>query len=110
MIPNDRTALAIPLPDGLRLRHVVYVSSTHDRAPREARDALVRAVECAALPYAIALEREADRADATHDGLTGLLSPRAFRRRLHDELARSPARCEGLLSLWFVDTDCFKDL
>ena len=52
---------------------------------------------------------EVDRCDATHDGLTGLLAPRAFRRRLHDEVSR--ARASGrleLISLWFVDTDYFK--
>ena len=87
---------------------VAYVSSIRS-LQTPANDAIVRAVERAAAPYAAALEREADRADATYDGLTGLLAPRAFRCRLRAELER----CEWdgqrrVLCLWFVDTDSFK--
>ena len=111
VIPTDRRALAMPLRDGDRVLAVAYASSPV--APRDAAaseraiERLVRAIERCATPYAIALEREADRTDATHDGLTGLLAPRAFRRLLHEELARAGTRPQTL-SLLFVDTDRFK--
>jgi diguanylate cyclase (GGDEF)-like protein len=106
LLPSDRFAAAVPLCDG-DVRAVVYASSSAAAAFDD--DALVEAIEAAAVPYATAIERESDRIDATHDGLTGLLSPRAFRRQLHEELARmEPAAAERIVSLWFVDTDCFK--
>ncbi|MHB8148234.1 MAG: GGDEF domain-containing protein, partial [Vulcanimicrobiaceae bacterium] len=58
--------------------------------------------------YVLACEREADRADATYDSLTGLLTPRAFRNRLHVELSDTPTRPGMTASLWFIDTDHFK--
>jgi diguanylate cyclase (GGDEF)-like protein len=103
LLPTDRFAIAVPMIDARVVRAVTYVSSSLERHAAPARDAIVRTVEHAATPYAIALEREAERADATYDGLTGLLSPRAFRRRLDDEVARHRE-----LGLWFVDTDRFK--
>ena len=108
LMPNDRDALAMPIGDGRRLLGVVYVSSVRAGADRATRESLVRAIEQAAMPYAIALEREADRTEATHDGLTGLLAPRAFRRQLHAEFARAGRLHDPMLSLWFVDTDSFK--
>jgi diguanylate cyclase (GGDEF)-like protein len=109
LLPTDRFAVAVPLMDGRTLRAVTYVSSARELRPRP-DDGIVDVVELAAAPYAIALEREADRADATYDGLTGLLAPRAFRRYLHDEVARAAAASAPgrVLNLWFVDTDCFK--
>lgn len=108
LLPSDRFAAAVPLCDG-DVRAVVYASST--AAGDFDADALVEAIEAAAMPFATAIERESDRIDATHDGLTGLLSPRAFRRQLHEELARiEPAAAERIVSLWFVDTDCFKSI
>jgi diguanylate cyclase (GGDEF)-like protein len=108
VLPSDRNAVAVPLCDG-EVRAVVYASSaTYFEA---FDDAFVEAIEAAAGPYAAAIERESDRIDATHDGLTGLLSPRAFRRRLHEELARVAATAsEAIVSLWFVDTDRFKEI
>lgn len=108
LLPTDRFALAVPMIDAGTLVAVAYVSSIRS-LQTPANDAIVRAVERAAAPYAAALEREADRADATYDGLTGLLAPRAFRCRLRAELER----CEWdgqrrVLCLWFVDTDSFK--
>jgi diguanylate cyclase (GGDEF)-like protein len=106
LLPTDRFAMAVPMIDARVLRAVTYVSSSEERrSSAPALDSIVRTVEHAATPYAIALEREADRADATYDGLTGLLSPRAFRRHLDDEVARHRVLC-----LWFVDTDRFKDV
>ncbi|MDE2482000.1 MAG: GGDEF domain-containing protein [bacterium] len=108
MLPTDRHALAVPMLDGGGLRAVVYAASS-SVAPR-CVDALVRRVEDAACSYAIALEREADRADATYDGLTGLLTPRAFRLRLREEIARASNGRGAVLTLWFVDTDRFKSV
>jgi diguanylate cyclase (GGDEF)-like protein len=108
LIPTDRFAIAVPMIDSRALLAVAYASSASARDPRDA-DAIVRALECAAAPYAIALERESDRTEATHDGLTGLLAARAFRRRLHEDVARgSRAERRPVLCLWFVDTDRFK--
>jgi diguanylate cyclase (GGDEF)-like protein len=109
ILPTDRAALAIPMLDARGLVAVAYVSSSDPRALANA-DPIVLAVECAAMPYALALEREADRADATYDGLTGVLTPRAFRRHLHEQLARMPAAGGSIASLWFVDTDRFKSV
>jgi len=108
LIPTDRCALAVPMNDENGLRAVVYVSSADGFALDE-EDAVVRTIQLAALPYAIALEREADRTDATYDGLTGLLTPRAFRSRLHDEITRAHLG-DVVLTLWFIDTDRFKSV
>jgi diguanylate cyclase (GGDEF)-like protein len=107
MVPTDRKALAVPMCDAQGLRAVIYVSSSASCA-LENEDTIVRTIEHAVSPYALALERELDRADATYDGLTGLLTPRAFRNRLRDELARSGVRTPNVVTLWFVDTDRFK--
>lgn len=109
LLASDRYALAVPLCEP-EVRAVVYLSSSTCVAPADV-DALVEGVEAGAVPYAAAVERESDRIDATHDGLTGLLSPRAFRRQLHEELARFDAGAtEAIVSLWFVDTDRFKSI
>ncbi|MBV8490090.1 MAG: GGDEF domain-containing protein [Candidatus Eremiobacteraeota bacterium] len=105
VIPNDRAALAMPMDGARGPSPVVYLSSVCEKAFCDSRESIVRAIECAAAPYAIALVREADRSDAIHDGLTGLLTARAFRRQLHDEFSQ---HAEAPLSLWFVDTDNFK--
>lgn len=107
VIPTDRCALAVPLLDNGTLRAVIYASSCTSAA-FDGEDALVRAIEHAAAPYAIALEREAARADATYDGLTGLLTPRAFRTVLREEMTRARLRGGTPLTLWFIDTDRFK--
>jgi diguanylate cyclase (GGDEF)-like protein len=109
LLPTDRAALAVPMLDAHGLLAVVYASSCDARA-LSSRDELVLAIDCAAMPYALALEREADRADATFDGLTGVLTPRAFRRYLHDEIARAASTGGTVASLWFIDTDCFKSV
>lgn len=109
LLPSDRYAVAVPLCDG-DVRAVVYASSTLAFETFDV-DAVVEAIEAAAVPYAAARERESDRIDATLDGLTGLLSPRAFRRQLHEELARIGATAsEAIVSLWFVDIDRFKEI
>jgi diguanylate cyclase (GGDEF)-like protein len=108
LIPTDRAALAVPVRDGDVLRAVIYVSSAQG-AIRE--EALVRTIEHAASPYAVAIEREADRADATYDSLTGLLTPRAFRDRLREAIERSRfTQRPSPMTLWFIDTDRFKSV
>ncbi|MHB1550496.1 MAG: GGDEF domain-containing protein [Vulcanimicrobiaceae bacterium] len=107
VLPTDRSALAVPMAcerDGCA---VVYAASAASQ-PFGNVEALVRTIELAAQPYGLAVDREADRADATFDGLTGLLTPRAFRIRLEREIARARLTGNGTLSLWFVDTDNFK--
>jgi diguanylate cyclase (GGDEF)-like protein len=108
VVPTDRAALSAPLVDSGTLRAVVYASSAKADALRNA-DLIVRTIEQACVPYALAIEREADRASAMHDGLTGLIAPRAFRRLLHEELMREGLR-ERIVSLWFIDTDRFKQV
>ncbi|HZV79837.1 MAG TPA: diguanylate cyclase [Candidatus Binatus sp.] len=52
------------------------------------------------------------RRDATHDQLTGLLTPAAFRKRLRDEVdsRRADTRVGAMrdVALFFIDTDRFK--
>ncbi len=106
VMPSDRAALAVPMISERHVRGVWYAASA--RAQRlNAEEQIARLVDCATEPYVLALEREADRADAAIDMLTGILAPRAFRRRLHELVAASHA---GILSLWFVDTDRFKSV
>lgn len=107
IMPSDRAALAVPMLLDQSIRGVWYVASSFSTRFASA-ELLVRAIEHATQPYALALEREADRSDATFDGLTGVLTPRAFRARLHEEVAR--AKGDAVLSLWFVDTDRFKSI
>jgi len=107
LIPTDRCALAVPMADAAGLRAVIYASSCAVE-DLDGEETIVRTIEHAASPYAIALERELARADATYDGLTGLLTPRAFRNRLRDEIGRARFGAAPVLTLWFIDTDHFK--
>ncbi len=105
VIPTDRAALAVPMYVGNALCAVTYAAS---RASITARDALVRAAAHAAVPYAVARDREADRASATYDALTGLYTARAFRNILQEELRAAAIGRSVTLALWFIDTDGFK--
>ncbi len=87
---------------------VVYAASAQSRI--DDPESLVRAVAQAAAPYALAAEREADRASAVHDGLTGLFTPRAFRQRLQEELSVARLNPHATVALWFIDTDNFKQV
>ncbi len=107
LIPTDRCALAVPMADASGLRAVIYASSCAVE-DIDGEETIVRTIEHAASPYAIALERELARADATYDGLTGLLTPRAFRNRLREEIAHARFGASAVLTLWFIDTDRFK--
>ncbi len=104
VLPADLDAIAVPLRDADLVLGVVYLASA--RAHFERPDAVVETVERAAPAYALALERARDLRSATYDGLTGLLTPHAFRARLRDSIREAGAREH--LSLWFVDTDEFK--
>lgn len=107
LIPTDRGALAVPL--GIdEPRSFVYVSTALAREVANV-DTVVRLIEQARAPFALAREREADRARATYDALTGLLTPRAFRTLLTQECAAAGAT-DAPLSLWFIDTDHFKSV
>lgn len=106
LIPTDRAALAVPMLCNDGLAAVVYASSSQGRIADP--DTLVRAVSQAASPYALAAEREADRARATFDGLTGLYTPRAFRDRLQEDVAAARVSKHASFALWFIDTDRFK--
>jgi len=105
--PSDAFALAVPLALARGVRGVVVAGSTVAVAA-EGVDAVVQACALAAPAYAIALEREADRARAEFDGLTGLLTPRAFRERFAALAERYRFDPRGRLALLFVDIDHFK--
>lgn len=53
--------------------------------------------------------REAERREATHDPLTGLLNRRAFRHRLADALALAEV-AEGTLAVAMIDLDHLKEV
>ncbi|MBC5816713.1 MAG: GGDEF domain-containing protein [Candidatus Eremiobacteraeota bacterium] len=108
LIPTDRAALAVPLCKQPQLS-LVYLSAARTEK-LENEDTLVRLIEQAGPPFALAREREADHASATYDGLTGLLSARAFRATLADEIAVARISSNASVSLWFIDTDHFKSV
>jgi diguanylate cyclase (GGDEF)-like protein len=60
------------------------------------------AIACAGATAAIA--------EATHDGLTGLMVPRAFRRLLSKEILRAQQSRGVCVALLFVDADRFKKI
>ncbi|MDQ2872838.1 MAG: GGDEF domain-containing protein [Candidatus Eremiobacteraeota bacterium] len=107
LMPTDRAAVAIPMLDEGGLAAVVYAASVRNDEFGDV-ESLVRAVSQAVSPFALAVEREADRASATYDGLTGLFTPRAFRTRLQEEIALASRARGSTVSLWFIDTDHFK--
>jgi diguanylate cyclase (GGDEF)-like protein len=97
--------LAVPLRKGDGVCAVAYVSSS--RAPLRG-GAIAQLVEQSAGPFALALEREDDRARATFDSLTGLYTPRALRDLLRADVAAARTRENVSFALWFIDTDRFK--
>lgn len=107
--PGDRSATSFALVDGHELLGVAYVGATsRDGFPAAA--VLARLARLAAGPLALAVERQRYFEDATYDGLTGLLTPRAFRAHLVRAVDTARARGVGQLALWFVDTDRFKQV
>gem|GEM_PF-2001050 len=103
----DLAAIAVPLED---LPFVGYVAFAQ-RPSQRTTAALLDVCAIAAPALAIARDRAEDRARATYDGLTGLLTPRAFRTLLSTRLREAPrVRLVPRLALVFVDTDHFKEL
>ena len=107
MHPGDTFAAAIPLVLDAGRRCVLYAAS-NAAAPAATVERIVQLVDGAAPAYRIALERAEDRARAQYDGLTGLLTPRAFRTRLGAMIERARFAPNGRVSVVFVDTDRFK--
>ncbi|MGH7716638.1 MAG: diguanylate cyclase domain-containing protein, partial [Vulcanimicrobiaceae bacterium] len=104
--PADRAAIAIPLED---LPFVLYVAFAQ-RPPKHTTAALLDVCAIGAPALSIARDRAEDRTRATFDGLTGLLTPRAFRTLLTTRLREAPRlRVVPRLALIFVDTDHFKE-
>ncbi len=106
--PGDVAALAVPLAlePG---RTAVLVMAAHAPLDRQSIDRLVTVVDHASPAYLIAREREDDRRRAEYDGLTGLLTPRAFRQRLGLLVERARFAPLARLALVFLDTDRFKE-
>jgi diguanylate cyclase (GGDEF)-like protein len=102
----DRSAVAVPWMDGSSLAAIAYASSIHPGA-----DMSLPAIAMSAAPFAAACEREAVRTEAEIDESTGLLTARAFRRRLDDEIRQASSRNPPPpMCLWFVDADGFKEV
>ena len=105
--PGDAAALAVPL--GLDAgRACILVAVSPLALDPDTTERMVMLAEQAAPAYAVALERESDRRRAEYDGLTGLLTPRAFRTRLATLVERARLNPAESLALIFVDTDRFK--
>ncbi|MBV8150626.1 MAG: GGDEF domain-containing protein [Candidatus Eremiobacteraeota bacterium] len=104
--PADGAALAIPLDEA---QSIAYLA-TGEIAPAAIAGQLVAYSELAAPFLRLAREREEDRERARFDGLTGLLTARAFRVELAERLTQAHrASASPRLALVFVDTDRFKD-
>jgi diguanylate cyclase (GGDEF)-like protein len=107
MHPGDVAAIAVPLALDAG-RACILVAAAQQQLDAGAVERLVALADQASPAYLIALDREHDRRSAEYDGLTGLLTPRAFRRRLNDLVDRARFIACGRLALLFVDTDRFK--
>jgi len=105
--PTDVAALAVPLALDAG-RACVLVAAAQQPLDADAVERLVTLADQAAPAYSIALDREHDRRSAEYDGLTGLFTPRAFRRRLNALVDRARFVACARLALLFVDTDRFK--
>jgi diguanylate cyclase (GGDEF)-like protein len=104
---NDAFAVAIPLVLDAGRRCVMYVASPESAAGAYTEQ-IIRLVDGAAPAYRIARERADDRARAEYDGLTGLLTPRAFRAALSTTVERARFAPLGRVAVLFIDTDRFK--
>ena len=105
--PGDTFAAAVPLVLEAGRTCVLYFSSIHAVAS-EVVDRIVTLVDQATPAYRIALDRADDRSRAEFDGLTGLLSPRAFRAKLAALVERARFTPRGRTAVLFLDTDHFK--
>jgi len=105
--PGDMFAGAVPLVLEAGRKCVLYAGGRGGTAPH-AIDRIVALVDQATPAYRIAVERAEDRARAEYDGLTGLLSPRAFRTKLADLVEHARFTPRARVAVLFVDTDRFK--
>ncbi|GAC1419246.1 MAG: hypothetical protein NVSMB5_11010 [Candidatus Velthaea sp.] len=105
--PGDTFAAAVPLVLDAGRKCVLYFSAKSPVGP-DVVDRIVTLVDQATPAYRIALERADDRARAEYDGLTGLLTPRAFRAKLSDAIERARFTPLGRIAVLFLDTDRFK--
>ncbi len=105
--PADVAALAVPLALDAGRICLLAVSARRELDPA-AYDRIVALADQASPAYLTALDREHDRRRAEYDGLTGLLTPRAFRHRLGLLIDRARLLPAARLALLFVDTDRFK--
>lgn len=104
--PADRAALAIPLQSLPLVAYLALPQRPHPNAVQQ----LVEICAVASAALAVACDRADDRIRATYDGLTGLLTPRAFRSELTARLREAPrVRIVPRIALVFVDTDRFKE-
>jgi len=105
--PTDIAAVGVPLVlDGGRT--CVMIAAAQTPLDAEAVERIVALADQASPAYLIALEREHDRRRAEYDGLTGLLTPRAFRARLVALIERARFVPTTRVALLFIDTDRFK--
>ncbi len=105
--PGDADAVAFPLSLGSGRRCAVAVAA-RSRLEDAAVARLTTLADIASPAYRIAREREDDRYRAEYDGLTSLLTSRAFRQRLSALIDRARIPPGEDLALLFVDTDNFK--
>jgi diguanylate cyclase (GGDEF)-like protein len=105
--PGDAAAAAVPMIRDTGRACVLAVASRRRFEPGAIERAIALA-ELAAPVYGMALDREHDRRRAEYDGLTGLLTPGAFRRRLGGLVERARFEPSARLGLAFLDTDHFK--
>lgn len=105
--PRDRWWMAVPLREGDREHVLVYAAALRP-VSADIVDELELLIVLGARMYAVALSRERERARADFDGLTGLLTPRAFRARLIEQLSAACGEVRVAVAVLFIDTDYFK--
>jgi diguanylate cyclase (GGDEF)-like protein len=105
--PSDAFAAAIPLALDAGRTCVLSIGARTAVADGTL-DRIVTVVDQAAPAYRIARSREDDRQRAEYDGLTGLLSARAFRERFSAMIERARYSPQARIAVLFVDTDRFK--
>ncbi|TAM60534.1 GGDEF domain-containing protein [bacterium] len=108
LIPEQRCAAALVIRHRDRLCGVLYAGGLPTAPTPEALElATLLSTACAgALEAGARIERHVT--EAITDGLTGLLTPRAFRLRLARALAPAAHDRYAALALIFLDTDHFK--
>ncbi|TAM76365.1 GGDEF domain-containing protein [bacterium] len=110
LVPEQQRSLALAIRHRDRLCGVLYAGGLPAPPASEAVElATLLSTACAGVLEAAA-RIEHHVAEAITDGLTGLLTPRAFRLRLTRALAPVAHDRFAALSLLFVDTDHFKSV